>query len=108
MPQFHTEIVFEAAIEQSLLEIGGYIQGNSTNYNKDFGIDAKQLFAFLQKSKAEKWDKLQIYYNHENNQVRTPRVNSFFSLTELASSTKLIPELERYTEGIKKKGFHQN
>ena len=47
MARVHTEIAFEAAIEQSLLEKGGYIQGNSTDYNKDFGIDTKQLLPWM-------------------------------------------------------------
>ncbi len=65
MARVHTEIAFEAAIEQSLLEKGGYIQGKSTDYNKDFGIDTKQLFAFLQNSQSEKWDKLQTLHRSD-------------------------------------------
>jgi site-specific DNA recombinase len=56
---------------------------------ESLNIDSKQVFQNLLFSEG-------IYYNHENNQVRTPRVNSFFSL---------IPELARYTEGHKKRDF---
>ena len=42
------EITFEQEIEYSLIDHGGYIKGNPRDYNREFAIDTKQLFQFLQ------------------------------------------------------------
>ena len=41
------EITFENEIEYSLIENGGYIKGESSNYNREFAIDTALLFRFL-------------------------------------------------------------
>ncbi len=98
-PKFEKELI---EIEQELNSTGNY----SSNLNKalnfvtktspnllnmwmSLDIDSKKVFQNLLFPEG-------IYYNHKNNQVRTPRVNSFFSL---------IPELARLTEGHKKRDF---
>ena len=48
------EITFEQEIEYSLLDHGGYIKGNPRDYNREFAIDTKQLFRFLQVSPSRK------------------------------------------------------
>ena len=52
------EITFEQEIEYSLLDHGGYIKGNPRDYNREFAIDTKQLFQFLQDSQPVEWEKL--------------------------------------------------
>ena len=52
------EITFEQEIEYSLLDHGGYIKGNPRDYNREFAIDTKQLFRFLQDSQPVEWEKL--------------------------------------------------
>ncbi len=52
----NTELAFEEAIEASLLQ-SGYVKDNSIDYNKEFCVDEKLLFAFLQTSQPEKWTK---------------------------------------------------
>lgn len=52
------EITFEQEIEYSLLDHGGYIKGNPHDYNREFAIDTKQLFRFLQDSQPVEWEKL--------------------------------------------------
>ena len=101
-PKFEKEII---EIEQELNSMGNYssnlnkalkfvtkISSNLLNMWESLSIDSKKVFQKMLFPEG-------IYYNHENNQVRTPRVNSFFSL---------IPELARYTEGHKKGDFINN
>lgn len=52
------EITFEQEIEYSLIDHGGYIKGNPRDYNREFAIDTKQLFQFLQDSQPVEWEKL--------------------------------------------------
>ena len=52
------EITFESEIEYSLLDHGGYIKGNPRDYNREFAVDTKQLFRFLQESQPAEWAKL--------------------------------------------------
>lgn len=52
------EITFEREIEYSLLDHGGYIKGNPRDYNREFAVDTKLLFRFLQESQPAEWAKL--------------------------------------------------
>ena len=54
----HTELTFEAAIELSLLEDGGYVKGHSTDYDAQLGIFPKYVIEFLQTSQPKAWEKL--------------------------------------------------
>ena len=54
----HTELTFEAAIELSLLEDGGYVKGHSKDFDADLGIFPKYVIEFLKNSQPKQWDKL--------------------------------------------------
>jgi type I restriction enzyme R subunit len=54
----HTELTFEAAIEISLLEDGGYVKGHSIDFDAELGIFPKYVIEFLQKSQPKQWKKL--------------------------------------------------
>ena len=54
----HTELTFEAAIEISLLEDGGYVKGHSTDFDAQLGLFPKYIIDFLQTSQPKAWDKL--------------------------------------------------
>ena len=54
----HTELTFEAAIELSLLEDGGYVKGHSTDFNADLGVFPKYVIEFLKTSQPKQWEKL--------------------------------------------------
>ncbi|KHJ37141.1 type I restriction enzyme EcoR124II R protein [Pedobacter glucosidilyticus] len=61
--KIHTELAFENAIEEVLLN-SGYIQGLASNYNKEFGFDEVLLFQFLKDAQPKKWEKaLAIHKN---------------------------------------------
>ncbi len=52
------EITFESEIENSLITKGGYIKGNPSDFNREYAVDAFQLFKFLKESQPKEWDKL--------------------------------------------------
>lgn len=52
----HTELAFEEAIEEALLQ-SGYTKGNTADYHKEFCVDETLLFQFLQSSQPLKWSK---------------------------------------------------
>ncbi len=54
----HTEATFEAAIEKSLLENGGYIKGQSNDYDAHLGLFPKYIIEFLSESQPKEWDKI--------------------------------------------------
>ncbi|WP_149244270.1 type I restriction endonuclease subunit R [Dyadobacter sp. 32] len=54
----HTEKIFEAAIEQELLQNGGFIKGHSSDFNAELGLFPAHIFAFLQESQPKEWEKI--------------------------------------------------
>ena len=54
----HTEDTFEAAIEASLLENGGYIKGHSQDFEAKLGLFPSYIIHFLQTSQPTLWDKI--------------------------------------------------
>ncbi len=54
----HTEDTFEAAIEVSLLENGGYIKGHSQDFEAKLGLFPSYIIHFLQTSQPTLWDKI--------------------------------------------------
>lgn len=54
----HTECIFESAIEESLLQHGGYIRGNPNVIDRQLAIDQGILFSFLQSTQPAKWEKI--------------------------------------------------
>jgi type I restriction enzyme R subunit len=65
MSKIHSEAAFEDAIEQHLLNVGGYVKSTSERYNKSYAIDTKQLFGFLQNSQPKEWEKLKSVHRSE-------------------------------------------
>jgi hypothetical protein len=54
----HTELTFEAAIEESLLDFGGYSKGLSTDFDAQLGLFPSYITDFLKTSQQVAWDKL--------------------------------------------------
>lgn len=52
------EKAFEEAIEQSLIDRGGYIKGDSGNFDRSLAIDKTELFKFIGATQKETWDAL--------------------------------------------------
>ncbi len=52
------ENVFETAIAGSLIEKGGYSEGNQDEYNPETGLFQSEVIKFLQETQPEKWEKI--------------------------------------------------
>jgi type I restriction enzyme R subunit len=54
----HTELTFETAIEESLLEFGGYTKGLSIDFDTKSGLFPTYIIDFLRTSQPNAWAKL--------------------------------------------------
>ncbi|KAB2810008.1 type I restriction endonuclease subunit R [Phaeocystidibacter luteus] len=61
----HTETTFEAAIEESLLNQGGYSKGNSEDFDPQLGIFPSYVTQFLQNSQPKAWEKITNIHKDE-------------------------------------------
>jgi type I restriction enzyme R subunit len=61
----HTELTFEAAIEESLLDFGGYSKGLSTDFDPQLGLFPRYITDFLKTSQPVAWDKLANVHKDE-------------------------------------------
>ena len=61
----HTELTFEAAIEASLLEHGGYIKGSSTNFDQNLGLFPSYITDFIKTSQPASWNKITNIHKDE-------------------------------------------
>ncbi|WP_321298929.1 type I restriction endonuclease [Marinifilum fragile] len=55
----HTEARFEEAIEQSLIEKGGYLKGDPKTYDTDRALFPKDVLKFISETQSSKWQALQ-------------------------------------------------
>lgn len=60
-----TENTFEAAIEQNLINTGGYTAGDPKTYSKELGFFKDEILDFLQKSQPKKWDKISAIHGEQ-------------------------------------------
>ena len=63
-PMELSEKGFEEYIEEYLLK-SGYVKGNPNDYNKEFALDTKILFDFLEDTQPKKMDKLREIYKDQ-------------------------------------------
>lgn len=54
----HTEQTFEAAIEESLLQDGGYLKGNTEAFDAKSGLFPSYITNFLKESQSKEWTKI--------------------------------------------------
>lgn len=52
-----TENTFETALVQSLIECGGYVEGNAADYSPELGMFKYEVIHFLQESQPKRWAK---------------------------------------------------
>lgn len=60
-----TENTFETAIEQALVQNGGYSIGDPNTYNKELGFFKDEILAFLQRSQPKKWEKISAIHGKD-------------------------------------------
>ncbi|WP_373551540.1 type I restriction endonuclease subunit R [Haliscomenobacter sp.] len=53
-----TEHTFESAIVQTLVERGGYTEGNAPDYSPELGLFKYKVIQFLQQSQPKRWAKI--------------------------------------------------
>ncbi|MCD4691293.1 MAG: DEAD/DEAH box helicase family protein, partial [Calditrichales bacterium] len=58
MSKITTENTFETAIVQSLIENGGYSEGNAPDYSPELGLFKYEVLAFLQDTQPKNWQKI--------------------------------------------------
>ena len=60
-----TENTFEIAIEQALVQNGGYSIGDPNTYSKELGFFKDEILAFLQRSQPKKWEKISAIHGKD-------------------------------------------
>ena len=83
----HTELTFEAAIEASLLEHGGYVKGNSEDYNPQLGLFPKYITDFIKESQPKEWKKISGIHKAE---VETKVLNRLIRELDLRGTLDVI------------------
>ncbi|MEU5987616.1 type I restriction endonuclease [Spirillospora sp. NPDC047418] len=58
MSPVHHEQVFEAAIVSSLVEPGGWRQGDAREYDRDLGLNPVELIEFVKSTQPKEWGRL--------------------------------------------------
>ena len=59
------EKAFEEAIEQSLVERGGYVKGDPADFDRALALDPKTLFRFIKDTQKDTWDALAAIHGAE-------------------------------------------
>lgn len=61
----HTEQTYEEAIENFLIEQGGYTKGDKHSFNKELALDETVVFSFLQSTQPKAWEALSKIHGAE-------------------------------------------
>ncbi|MBI4656456.1 MAG: type I restriction endonuclease subunit R [Elusimicrobia bacterium] len=69
MPGQHTELAFEAAIENHLLTSGGYAQGNKDTFDRERAIDPAIFLSFIQETQPKEWAYLKNLQKERANEI---------------------------------------
>ncbi len=59
------ENTFETALVQSLVENGGYTEGNAPDYSPELGMFKYEVIKFLQESQPKRWEKISAIHGAE-------------------------------------------
>ncbi len=65
----HTEIKFEDAIEESLLDQGGYAKGQPSTFDRNRALDPTLLLAFIQQTQSKLWEPIAAYHGKDLEKV---------------------------------------
>lgn len=83
----HTELTFEASIEASLLEDGGYVKGHSEDFDAELGIFPKYVIEFIKASQPKEWEKIN---NIHKDAVETKVINRLLREIDLRGALDVI------------------
>lgn len=65
MSNITTEHTFETAIVESLVESGGYTEGNALDYSSELGMYKYEVLVFLQTTQSRNWRKLSTIHGDD-------------------------------------------
>lgn len=60
-----TENTFETALVQTLIEEGGYTEGNAPDYSPELGMFKYEVIKFLQESQPKRWEKISAIHGSD-------------------------------------------
>lgn len=81
------EKTFETAIVDSLVQKGGYTEGNSPNYSPELGLFKYEMLHFLQQTQSENWQKISAIHGAE---VDNRIIQRIFKEMDLRGSLDVI------------------
>lgn len=65
MEDFLKERAFEEAIEEYLVNYGGYKKGNAKDFNRELALDTQTLLTFVKKTQLKKWERYVTIYESD-------------------------------------------
>ena len=75
MSSITNEKAFEEAIEQSLIERGGYVKGDPAVFDRALALDTTVLFKFIKDTQKDTWDSLSAIHGAEAERKFLYRLN---------------------------------
>ena len=66
---------FEEDIESFLLENGGYIKGNPSDFDREVALNAKDLFSFLENTQSKEWNRYKNAFSDDYERKFIKRFN---------------------------------
>ncbi len=87
MTEIHKETTFEKAIEESLLENGGYVKGYSKDFDTHLGLFPSYITSFLAITQPLQWEKINTI--HKDN-VETKVINRLIKELDLRGTLDVL------------------
>jgi type I restriction enzyme R subunit len=98
MIDIKTEKTFKTDIIESLVEQGGYDQGNADDYSVELGMFKSDVISFIQTTQPEKWTKLEAIHGSDCPKYQTgfdqPLLHTMYVNKKL-SGVKAVQTLSR-------------
>lgn len=81
------EITFEDAIEQNLVNHGGYIKGKPEEFDRELAFNKNTVVAFLQETQPKEWKKLKEIHGED---IETKIIQRLFKELELRGTLDVL------------------
>jgi type I restriction enzyme R subunit len=82
-----SEKTFETAIIETLIEMGGYTQGNPQDYSPELGMFKTGVIQFIQETQPKQWEKLAKIHGAE---IETKFIQRLYKEMDLRGSLDVI------------------
>ena len=87
MSSITDETTFETAIFDSLIESGGYTQGNAKNYSAELGMFKAEVLEFVRATQPKQWQKLAAIHGED---IENRLIQRLYKEMDLRSSLDVI------------------